>query len=223
MKKRKLGILGLGSQSTLFYMEELNALYHEKHQGYSTCPFLLLNTNFDEINRLLPHVSAELNALVQNSMNALIELGVDVVLVPNMTLFETLDQLQFKAKVIHPVYCTISEIEKKGFTKAVILGTKYTMKSEYLKSIFAANGIEIIPPTDEEVAFMDALRTQVYQRSETQEDLDEFHQMLEQFSKEHAVVIACTELSVARSKKNDKVFDMARIQIKCALEDTEKV
>ena len=50
MKKNTLSILGLGSRSTLFYLAELNTLYLQKKGGYSTCPFTLLNTNFDEIN-----------------------------------------------------------------------------------------------------------------------------------------------------------------------------
>ena len=63
MTKPNLAILGLGSRSTTFYINELNSLYKKKNGGYSTFPFLLLNSNFDWINKLLPHVSKELDRM----------------------------------------------------------------------------------------------------------------------------------------------------------------
>ena len=51
----RLGILGLGSRSTIFYMEQLNKIHQAVHGGYSTCPFMLINSDFNGINPFLPN------------------------------------------------------------------------------------------------------------------------------------------------------------------------
>lgn len=50
----QLGILGLGSKSTLYYVEQLNTLYNRSFGGFSTCPFMMVNANFNDINPYLP-------------------------------------------------------------------------------------------------------------------------------------------------------------------------
>jgi aspartate racemase len=51
---RWTGILGLGSRSTLFYIEQLNKGYNKKHGDYSTFPFKMLNVDFQLYNTYLP-------------------------------------------------------------------------------------------------------------------------------------------------------------------------
>ena len=221
MKPKTIGILGLGSYSTLFYIEELNTSFNKMHGGFSTCPFKMLNINFDKINNLLPNVSRELDEIVKTSIDELIDLGISVILVPNITLHETIDRLDIKTKIIHPVHCALSEVEKKNHKKAVILGSKHTMESDYIKSIFASKDITTFLPSEEEMLFIDHVRKQVYQELETKERLVEFNKMIEKYTEDNAVIIACTELSVALSRHKENVFDMARIQIEYALKEIE--
>lgn len=221
MISKTIGILGLGSYSTLFYIEELNASYNKKHKGFSTCPFKMLNTDFDRINNLLPNVSKELDRIVTTYLDQLIDLGISSILVPNITLHETIDRLELKTQIIHPIYCTLSDVEQKNHKKVVLVGSKYTMESDYIKSIFTAKNIEILLPSEEEMLFIDHIRKQVYQKSESKELLDEFNGIINKYTENHAVVIACTELSVALSDEKDNIFDMARIQISHALKEIE--
>ncbi len=51
---RPLGLLGLGSRSTQHYIGLMNARYNALHGGYSTCPFVMLNVDFNRINPFLP-------------------------------------------------------------------------------------------------------------------------------------------------------------------------
>lgn len=217
MKPTSIGILGLGSNSTLFYIKELNALYNKEHNGFSTCPFKMLNTNFNSINQLLPNTSKKLDGIVKDYIDELIALVIDSILVPNITLHETIDRLNISTKIIHPVYCTISELQQKNHKKIVLLGSKHTMKSDYIKSKFTDNNLEVLLPTDEEILFIDELRKQVYHNKETENILEEFNKLIHQYAQENAVVIACTELSIALTIEHANVFDMARIQIKQAL------
>ena len=57
----KLGIIGLGSKSTTYYIELLNLFYNKKHGGFNTCPFTMVNINFNEINPFLPNDFININ------------------------------------------------------------------------------------------------------------------------------------------------------------------
>ena len=85
MISKELGILGLGSRSTLWYIEQLNARHQEIHGGFSTCPHVLLNTNFNQINPFLPDQFEQLEGVVKKYLDALVELGCSKILIPNMT------------------------------------------------------------------------------------------------------------------------------------------
>lgn len=221
MKKYKsLGILGLGSFSTLFYIEELNRLYHSKMNGYSTFPFKMLNVNFDAINNLLPTPSKQLENLVQKALNELIDLKVDVILVPNITLHETIDQLNLKVEIIHPLRLTLQELQKKNCQKIVLIASYHSMNSDYIKSYFTKNGVEVILPIEDEMLFIDTVRKEVYADKTSIGTLDKYNSLIEKIAQDKVVVIGCTELSLAYKKDLElEIYDMSRIQIQKAFEE----
>ncbi|WP_055437176.1 aspartate/glutamate racemase family protein [Lacinutrix algicola] len=210
----KLGLLGLGSFSTLFYIKELNALYNAKHGGFSTCPFKMLNVNFDTINNLLPNTSKALDAIVKDNLNKLKALEIDTIVVPNITLHETIDRLSIEANIIHPIDETISKVKENKHTNVTIFGTLYTMQSNYITSKFTAENINVLQASKEDKQQIDDLRIAVYNGIETQKQLEIFNELINKHTKNGVVVLACTELSVAYNIKNNRVYDMARIQMR---------
>ena len=212
-----LGVLGLGSYSTLFYIKTLNAMYNKKYGGFSTCPFKLLNVDFDAINKLLPNTSNALDTIVKTHLNTLDALKVDNILVPNITLHETIDRLQIKTNVIHPIQETISKIKGNNHVNVTIFGTLYTMQSNYLTSQFTAQSINIIKASDADMQLIDNLRIAVYNGDANPKQLNIFNDLLNKYTKNGIVVLACTELSVINTSNSKLVYDMARIQIQAAI------
>lgn len=212
MKTKTLGILGLGNQSTLFYIKELNAAFDMKNGDSSTYPFKLLNTNFDEINNLLPTPSKKLDGIVKYYIDELLKLNVNTLLIPNITLHETIDRLKIKSEIIHPIHTTIAEVQKKNHKKVILFGSSHTMVSNYIKSNFEKNEIEVLLPSKNDMKFVDNVRKQVYQETATKKILTNYNLIIKKYAQNNAVVIACTELSIALKNKNLKIFDMARIQ-----------
>lgn len=217
METKILGLLGLGSQTTHFYIKELNDYYNNKNAEHNTPPFKILNTNFNKINDLLPTPSKQLKRIVKEYIDELIELDIDAILIPNITLHETIDSLKIETKIIHPIHYTISEIKKQKYKKVVLFGSSYTMKSDYIKSIFTENSIEVLRPSEKDMEFTEEVRKQVYQETATKNLLDNFNLIIKKYAQNNAVVIACTELSIALANDNLRIFDMARIQIKKAV------
>ncbi len=218
---KKLGILGLGNRTTQFYIQQLNQKINEKYGGYSTCPFILLNVNFNEINPYLPNDYKVLESVLENYLNKLITKEVNTILIPNITLHETFDRIKSKiegnVEFIHPVQSTIQQLKLNGKSEAMIVGSGYTMNSPVMESAFSASGIKLFKPEKEEQLFMDNFRKLMYDGKETQKDIELFHDIIRKYSEKNAIVIACTELSIPLYME-DNVYDMARIQIKEAFD-----
>lgn len=217
MEKTTIGILGLGSRTTTFYVSQLNKLFNLEFGGYSTCPFILLNTNFDKINALLPLPSEKLATIVKQCITAIEKQNIEQILIPNITLHETIDRIPVLKKIIHPVFETIARLKQHKIKKTVLFGSAYSMKSNYLKKIFSENDIEIVIPSERDRLLIDEVRKHVYSGTETKALLDEYNSILDKYLESLAVVIACTELSII-SVQNDNLFDMAHIQIAKALQ-----
>ena len=216
-----LGILGLGSKSTIFYVKELNRLYHEIYSNYSTCPFTLVNTNFDRINNLLPNYSAILGDVVSEYLKQLIAHGVDSILIPNITLHETIDKIidegNYGVSIIHPLSNTISKLKENDIKEVALFGSYYTMNSGYIPSYFNHNGVQIITPSPSDMKDIDEIRKHVYAEKDIKENATLFDKLVNQYSEEYYIVLACTELSILNSKSNQWIYDMARIQINEAM------
>lgn len=217
MSNPKLAILGLGSQTTLHYISELNKLYNEKFGGYSTCPFVLWNTNFDAINSLLPSISPTLNELTQTCIDKLENLDTEYLLIPNITLHASIDQLSVKKKILHPIHLTVEKIKEANIKKVILFGSKYTMNSSYIPSIFNTNDITIELPEAEDQLKIDAFRLLVYEEKETKEQIESFHKLIEKYTLSTTVVLACTELSIHKPIEKKNIFDMVHIQISEAI------
>ena len=218
MEKLKLSILGLGSRSTLFYLKELNKRYQAQKGQYSTYPFFLLNANFEEINPLLPKPSAELDAIVHSYLSEIEKLDTEYLLIPNITLHETIDRLGSTLKILHPVQLTALKITENHWSEIVLFGSMHTMQSDYISSIFSSKGIKTIRPSAADMLLIDAVRKHVYSETETEELIENFHLLIEKYSKHRPVVLACTELSIVKPEKQiERILNMAEAQIETAV------
>ena len=207
-----LGLLGLGEISTMFYVNELEKVLDSKNKSLK-----VYKTNFDEINNLLPNPSEKLKEIVSKNINSLLNLDVNTLLIPNITLHQTINNLKIEVNVIHPLRETVVRLKKENFTEVVLLGSIYTMQSDYIKKYFSENGISIKTPLKNEQIFIDNLRKKVFIQSEDAALIEDYNLIIKKHAQKNAVVITCTELSVASQISNGKIFDMARIQIEEAL------
>jgi aspartate racemase len=217
MDKISLAVLGLGSRTTSFYLSELNSLYKQKRGGYSTCPLLLLNTDFNTINSLLPNTSDALDLAVNQYINEIDKFDMQHLLIPNITLHETIDRLKIKKNVLHPVHLTQKQIKENSWEKVVLFGSLFSMNSTYIQGQFKENGIEVILPTQEDMLFIDAVRKQIYNETETEELITKYHGVIKKYSGNKPVILACTELSILKPKGNRNLLDMAQVQMEEAV------
>jgi aspartate racemase len=212
-----LAVLGLGSRATSFYLSELNNVYNAKKGGFSSCPLLLLNTDFDTINSLLPNTSTALDLVVKQYTNELEKLQIEHLLIPNITLHETIDRLKINQNLVHPISLSIKKIKEKNWKKVVLFGSLFSMNSAYIQGQFKENGIEVMIPSKQDMVFIDSIRKHIYNNTETAELITKYQAIINKYSEKQPVILACTELSILKPKGNKNVIDMADVQIEEAV------
>lgn len=223
MKKNHLhiGILGLGSRATIFYIKQLNYKYNILKKGYSTYPFKLLNTDFNEINPFLPDNFKQLKKNLLPYFDEIETFNINNLLIPNITLHQTIDLLEIDSKynfsVIHPVKNTVEQLDKNNQNEVVLFGSLHSMKTSYITSYFLKNDIDVLLPTEAEMNFIDNFRQKVYFNKESKNEINQYNKLVKSYATKNAVVIACTELSLILDETISNVYDMARIQIYKAL------
>jgi aspartate racemase len=211
------GILGVGAYSTQYYLGEIQRKFNEKNQEFSTYPYLLYQIDFQEINPFLPNQFSVLKPKTESILNEIYKLGIKVLLVPNITLHETLDRIKSPIKLYHPVRLTIDYLIKNQISKVTLFGTFYTMHSEYLKQKFNKNNIQIVVPSDVHQEWLDNFRKVIFNQTFTLDQIEIYQDLIKEYSVENPVVIACTELSVFALKNSSTCIDMVDLQIKAFL------
>lgn len=207
------GVLGLGEASTAYYLNQIHQNFNERNEEFSTCPLLLYQIDFQEINPFLPDQFEELIPRATEYLNKISDLGISKLLVPNITLHETLDQITHSIELCHPVQLTVEHLIKNKISEIVIFGTVYTMNSEYLKRNFSEAGINIIPPESEDQLWIDEFRKKVYMKESTADEIEVFQNLIKKYKQNKPLVIACTELSIHCIKNENHCIDMADLQI----------
>ncbi len=207
------GVLGLGSASTHYYLNSIHEKFRENNDEFSTCPLLLYQIDFQEINPYLPNQFSILIPKLQDYFSNILEAGISNLLIPNITLHETLDQMKLPFQIYHPVDLTLNYLKENNITEVFLFGTLYTMNSAYLKNKFQTEGIALLRPVQNDQIWIEDFRRKVYDKKETPIEIGDFQNLAKKYADENPVVIACTELSLYASKTNSSCIDMANLQI----------
>ena len=207
------GILGLGSVSTNYYLQRIHQKYKDNNQEFSTCPFLLYQIDFQELNPFLPNDFEVLKPKLENYLEQVHNLGVTKLLIPNISLHETLDQIESPFQICHALDLTLKYLKENNITSITLFGTNYTMNAAYIKEKFKSENIAIVLPQKEDQVWIDDFRKAVYTSSTTLSQESEFHDLIRKYGKKKPVVLACTELSVFSLKEESLCVDMAERQI----------
>ena len=223
-EKNHIGILGLGARSTLYYLEKLNRLFNKTNGGYSTCPLKLLNTNFNLINPYLPNQFDKLIPVLNNYIVELDNLGISSIVIPNITLHETIDKLQLtkvrRSKIIHPLMVCLTQLKKNQVEEIVLFGSIHTMKKGYVSDYFKKSAIKVHFPNENDNKTIDHFRRLVYSSQEKKQDKFIFLELVKKYSKNIPVILACTELSLYHPLDIKNVYDLSDLQINIALEES---
>lgn len=220
---QKVGIIGgLGPESTIDYYKNIISIYR-KETGDSNYPKIIINSI--NMTEMLSYIEikdySKLIDLLLSSISQLKNTGADFALIASNTPHIVFDQLKEKSTL--PLISIVEETCKKAFSlkikKILLIGTAFTMKSDFYQKGFSKYDIDTIVPDQNE---QDIIQNIIFPELEEGIIIPEKKKQLikicnEIINKENidGIVLGCTELPLM-IKDNDfniKVLNTTRIHI----------
>ncbi len=199
---KKLGLIGgIGPESTIPYYHDI--VYGVKERvGKNFFPNITIESiNVFEVLRLCKEQNyEELVNYLSLAINNLSAAGAEFAALTGNTPHIVFEELKARSPIqlVSIVDATADEAKQKGFKRLGLIGTEVTMKGDFFKRPFFANGIDIILP---DAAEMDYINEKIANELEVgivrQDTQKEFLRIIEKMQQEgnaQALILGCTEL-----------------------------
>ncbi len=224
---KKIGIIGgLSAESTIEYYKILIKEYN-KRQGEKSSPLLIIDSlDLEEIVNLMSNDDWDgvFNIIFQSAKN--LELaGAEVIIIATNSIHKVFDRLQKEIKIpmISILDVTAEAAKSKKLKKIGLLGTIFTMQSDFYQKAFQKYDIEIIVPNQEDQEFVNEVifkeLTFHIIKPESKRGYLEVIGRLHQEGAE-GVILGCTEVPLLIKQEDSPipVFDTTNIHAMAALE-----
>jgi aspartate racemase len=153
-----IGVVGgFGPESTIEYYRMLIAAY-QRHAGKKTLPHIFINSI--DVYKALAMVEAgqltELADYLAAAIQQLADAGADFAIISANTPHLVFDEVQKRSTIplISIVEAACAAVMQKGITRTALLGTRFTMLAQFYPEVFARVGIELVIPSDSEIAYI---------------------------------------------------------------------
>ncbi|HTK43387.1 MAG TPA: amino acid racemase [Gemmatimonadales bacterium] len=226
---KTLGIIGgIAPESTIDYYRQTIARYRER-TGTSGYPSIMINSI--DLKRLLELVAVghldELTNYLAAELGRLIAAGADFALLAANTPHIVFEQVRARCPIplLSIVEAACGAARSMGCRRVGLLGTRFTMEAGFYPEVFAAQGIEVIPPQADEREFVHSryvgeLVYGVY-REETRHGVLEILGRMRERDRVDAAILGGTELPfLFRDGQTPAVplLDTTRIHVERAVE-----
>lgn len=199
---KRIGIVGgLGPESTLDYYKRIIAAFQERKPGLSFPEIVIYSANLQELMDVLDAGDREgLAVWLAEKVEALHRAGADFAVIGSNTPHLVFDAVRLRAPI--PMLSIVEETRTKagrlGLKKLGLLGTKFTMESDFYRKSFEAAGLQIVVPeeVDRELIhhrLFTEIELGIVKDSTRQELLSVVRRMIDGQGIE-AVILGCTEL-----------------------------
>ena len=158
-----LGLIGgMSAESTTVYYQTLNRLVRERLGGLHSAEILLKSLDFAPIAQLQAADDwAATGAILADAAGKLEAAGAQAILICANTMHLNATQVQaaVSCPLIHIGDATAASLRSKGVSKALLLGTRFTMEKPFYAERLAAAGLQTLTPDQ---ADRDALHAIIY-------------------------------------------------------------
>lgn len=200
---RIIGLIGgMSWQSTEHYYRRLNELVGERLGGLHSARMLLASVDFDDIARLQQADDWEAaGAELADVARQLERGGAEALLICANTMHRVAPAVESAVGIplIHLADVTADALLAKGFRRAALLGTRFTMAQPFYRERLAKRGLEVAVPTAAEqddihrIIFDELVKGEVRDASRTR-----FVAIMRRMhdAGSQAVILGCTEFGM---------------------------
>jgi aspartate racemase len=225
---KTIGLIGgMSWESSAIYYQQINRLVQQKMGGVHSARTLMFSVEFGEIARLQAAGDwKKLGEMMADAAKKLEHGGADFIVLCTNTMHKLTENIENSVKIpfLHIADPTAAAIQKNNFKKIGLLGTRFTMESDFLKRRFSEKfGIETIIPNQ---ADREQIHTIIYDELVkgifTKKSKKIYLKIIEKLAKSGAegVVLGCTEIGllVFQTDTAVKLFDTSILHAEMAVE-----
>ncbi len=210
---QKVGIIGgLGPEATIDYYKRIVDFFHHKNNSLSTPEIIIYSVDISELFKFISE--SRFHELVDwflEKISHLSKAGADFAVISANTPHIVFHQIAEKSPIplISIVDVTLQSAKQSGFTRIGLLGTKFTMQSDFYSSHFIKEGITVISPSANEQTFIqDKLEQEIELgifTDETRRELLSIIDLMQRRDNIEAVILGCTELPLILCEQHSSI------------------
>lgn len=228
---KTVGLLGgMSWESTVTYYQILNRAAKERLGGFHSAKLLMYSVDFAELEEAMGQGDwARIAGILTEAAMRLEQAGADFLAICTNTMHKVAPEIAEKISIpiLHIADATSDAMKAQDVTKALLLGTRYTMTQPFLRERLEAAGIEILTPSEADIEEVNRIVFQELCLGVIADDSRKIYQdIIAKAAREGArgVILGCTEIGLLiRPQDTDMpVFDTAQLHAEaiaaCALE-----
>jgi aspartate racemase len=155
---KTLGLVGgIGPESTIAYYRAIMAAARAGPPGREQPPILITSIDVQKVLRLAgTHALPELTEYLVEEVERLAKAAADLALLAANTPHIVFDDVRSQVSIpmVSIVEATREVARAMGLQRLGLFGTRFTMQGHFYPDVFSKAGLEIVPPRDEEQAFI---------------------------------------------------------------------
>lgn len=206
---KKIGIIGgLGPESTIDYYKGIINAFRQLNVDLTTPEIIIYSADVSKLLELFEIKEWDnLVGWLVGMVKALHNAGAEFAVIGSNTPHIVFDEVKTSSPIpmLSIVEETCQKAESLGLKKLGLMGTKFTMQSNFFQKLFHVNGMAVVvPKEDNQQIIHDKLMSEielgVIKKSTREEPLSIVKQMIDKDSIE-ALILGCTELPMILNKE----------------------
>lgn len=225
---KTIGLIGgMSWESSIEYYRIINELARDHFGGLHSAKCVMFSYDFDEIAGAQRRGDWDgLADLLADTARDLKSSGADFVLICTNTMHKLADDVQSRADipVLHIADATGRKIKEKGLMQVALLGTRYTMESDfYRKRLTERYGLDVMIPDEEDRNIVhNIIFDELCQGILEPASKEKLQYIIRDLVSEGAegIILGCTEIPLIIKQEDVEVpvFDTMRIHAEAAVD-----
>ncbi len=220
---KKIGLIGgLGPEATVDYYTAIIDAFKEENKGSLNYPEIIIySVNMDHFIGKVQrkeYISA-IDYLTQG-LQALERAGADFIAItantPHLFFYDL--QKRVGVPMLSIVEATAREAQRLGVKRVGLLGTGFTMDSDFFPEVFSRYRVEVVPPSDSDKEYINKklfseIELGIF-KEETRKGLEEVIRRMQKEENIDGIIMGCTELPlILKEEKYNGVLSLNTTQI----------
>lgn len=221
---KKIGIIGgMSYESSLHYYERINNIINNKLGRLNTAEIIMYSVNFESIEPYMRQSNWEIiEKELCDKAKKLESIGADIIVIATNTMHKLADEIQkeINIPILHIADCVAKECLEQKVRRVGLLGTKYTMTEDFLRSRLIRNDLEVYVPEQENI--VDEIDRIIFkelcigkiENSSKEYYIKVINNMIKEFAIE-GIILGCTEIEMLIKQQDIEIpiFDTTQAHI----------